>query len=494
MAAIAGLQDFRQEGPPADIGTYQLSCNVIVFSFTFSGTTYYCAVRAGQGGWVLVDYGVVAPTVIQSGINSLTVGRAWKEKVYLKGYFLMNLVAAPQIAVPAYTHLDGDALLYLADGQAVANTRIIDVVGDNVTISNLKLDGNAANNAGAIGGFQGRNLYVAANHVIVENVTSQNARVYGLIAQADDTIREDVWFIGCRSIDDRWNGISFMTGMIRSGALACYVHGSGDVGLNTFGGPPGWPSYITFEDNVVYLLDGVNGFNNAHVGIYFEGASVCTALGNTIIGVSVGIMDDVDGGGRHIITHNHIETVDAFNTSGISIGLDHNLISGNEIICGATQIGQNCIDIIGDDNRILGNYCNARIANSFGIISEVGAERNVYRDNDVTDSPWNIYLQGGLEKLHGNLGYNPRGNVANPYPAAAGYIADTGAAQAFPTSNVNYTINHSPKFITIYGGTVTSISIDGVATGLTSGGFFLEPGQIFNVVWTGQPSSQVYAL
>jgi hypothetical protein len=31
------------------------------------------------------------------------------------------------------------------------------------------------------------------------------------------------------------------------------------------------------------------------------------------------------------------------------------------------------------------------------------------------------------------------------------------------------------------------------STGLTSGAFYLKPGQVLNVVWTSQPSSVVYA-
>lgn len=56
MSAIAGLQDFRQVGPPADIGTFQLPCSIMVFQHTFSGTTYTCAIRSGDQGWILVDY------------------------------------------------------------------------------------------------------------------------------------------------------------------------------------------------------------------------------------------------------------------------------------------------------------------------------------------------------------------------------------------------------------------------------------------------------
>lgn len=75
MSQIAGLQDFRQEGPPADIGTFQLPCSAMVFRYVFSGVTYTCAIRSGVRGWVLIDYGTDARAVIQSAINALTSGK-----------------------------------------------------------------------------------------------------------------------------------------------------------------------------------------------------------------------------------------------------------------------------------------------------------------------------------------------------------------------------------------------------------------------------------
>jgi parallel beta-helix repeat protein len=128
---------------------------------------------------------------------------------------------------------------------------------------------------------------------------------------------------------------------------------------------------------------------------------------------------------------------------------------------------------------------------------QANCDDNILQDNDLR---WNNNLANVIELLTplvtviGNRGYNPHGNVATPYPAAAGNISDKAAAQAFPTTHTDYTIVHSPKLITIYGGTVTQILIDGVVCGLTSGAFRLEPGQVLHVDWTGQPSSVVYAV
>lgn len=102
MSVIAGLQDFRQEGPPADVGTFEFPGDILVFTHTFAGTTYACAIRSGERGWVLVDYGTVNTTVIQSGLAALTAGRFWDELVIVKGTYTLT----ERIDVPSYAIFD----------------------------------------------------------------------------------------------------------------------------------------------------------------------------------------------------------------------------------------------------------------------------------------------------------------------------------------------------------------------------------------------------
>jgi hypothetical protein len=174
--------------------------------------------------------------------------------------------------------------------------------------------------------------------------------------------------------------------------------------------------------------------------IFLTGANNCKISNNNIIGI--------DGaGGRGIY---------------MDAGAGH-IITGNTFYKGEYSIESYCTNLIIShnvfDHGITGTYIGAKI----------------------TD----------------NGGYNPLGNIANPYSVAAGYLTDGGAAQAFPTTAVNYTVTASPKLVTIYGGTITSVNIDGVPTGQAGAATFaayrLEPGQIINVVWTVQPSSVVYA-
>jgi hypothetical protein len=106
------LQDFRGQGPPGDIGTFQLPCNILVFKYVFSGTTYTCAARAGVRGWILVSYGVVVATVVQGAVDALTPGRTWDETVGLVGVFTF----ASGLLLDNYTTLRGPAKLVKATG------------------------------------------------------------------------------------------------------------------------------------------------------------------------------------------------------------------------------------------------------------------------------------------------------------------------------------------------------------------------------------------
>jgi len=71
---VAGLQDFRQEGPPGDIGVFQAAASIIVYQFTFSGVTYYVAQRMGIRGWTLVTPLNTDPAIIlNSAMTAINV-------------------------------------------------------------------------------------------------------------------------------------------------------------------------------------------------------------------------------------------------------------------------------------------------------------------------------------------------------------------------------------------------------------------------------------
>ena len=148
MSQIAGLQDFRGQSPPADIGTHLLVKGIFVFQHTFSGVTRFCAVRSGERGWVLVSFGTVAATVINAAIlatggnNEVAIGY---------GTYVLNTPVISQ-------GLDGVKLSGMGRGtilQVAANTAIdaIEIGIDGGAgqtgwvIEQLTVDGNRGNNA-----------------------------------------------------------------------------------------------------------------------------------------------------------------------------------------------------------------------------------------------------------------------------------------------------------------------------------------------------------
>jgi hypothetical protein len=157
---------------------------------------------------------------------------------------------------------------------------------------------------------------------------------------------------------------------------------------------------------------------------------------------------------------------------------------------------------INGDKWIIEN-CYFRKNNSTGGLpinnpnNQIGAIiRNCYFiENTPATLLGNISL--GTDVTHivtGNIGYNDGTVLSTPYPATTGNITNSSASQGFPTSTAVYTIRISPKYITISGGTVSAILIDGVTTGVTAGTFYLQPGQTIRVDHTVNPNSTVRVL
>lgn len=79
-----------------------------------------------------------------------------------------------------------------------------------------------------------------------------------------------------------------------------------------------------------------------------------------------------------------------------------------------------------------------------------------------------------------NPGYNPVGNFTAP---------------SVPASTTAYTNQYGyPCMVSVYGGTVTAIAIDAVATGLTSGAFMVAPSETITLTYSVAPTWVWYGL
>lgn len=545
MSQIAGLQDFRQEGPPADIGTFQLPCSVMVFQHTFAGTTYICAVRSGVRGWVLVDYGTDASTVIQAavalggntlvrsgsytintsiliqGVNNVVFeGEGWRSTRLVAGGADVNVIligdrvnvakVSRNIIVRGF-YIDGTAQTTETVPPEVNDRRFgIEIAAPATTNVDCLIEKNYLYSTGSdsIYGYQAQRCIIQNN--IVEGARAYWAGIHVHGSPNDSEILGNILFncncsgirhghiISGNRVQDCYLGGA--TGGIEAGIVGAidaiiadnWIENNDEIAIRTF--------------DVRNLVIG--NFARSRYGslasILVEGDAHHAIIDNTVNELDRCIALLVRNSVGVIVEGNSFKTV---GRQGIVIrGSQKCIVSNNYIYAAGRQTNNTYDAILLDDynathsisNIITGNQIWSDQANlpRYGI-NEATADQNynIIKNNIVANAATTrIRPLGPNTRLEDNDGYNPVGNIATPYPAGAGYLLDVAAAQAFPTSNTNYTVGQSPKFITIYGGTVTSISIDGVATGLTSGGFYLKVGQILNVVWTGQPSSQVYAV
>jgi hypothetical protein len=91
--------------------------------------------------------------------------------------------------------------------------------------------------------------------------------------------------------------------------------------------------------------------------------------------------------------------------------------------------------------------------------------------------------------IENNQGYNPVGNIAEP---VSGSLLVNNGGTALIASNTQYTNIFTPKTISISGGTVSSVIVNGktVFTG-TNCNVVLQPLATFKIVWSNQPKISV---
>ena len=159
-------------------------CGVAASYVVFSdrGTTYARNGRTGK-----IDYkGKDCAKVIQSALNSLTDGRTWKEKVVLKGNFVIDKT----ILVPSYTILEIHGRIRQADNAnleaLVANQHWKGWKGTNTHIDIVGgiFDSNYANQKGYVRGerFEGACLaFYNVDHCSFDKIRGMNFGHYGVL-------------------------------------------------------------------------------------------------------------------------------------------------------------------------------------------------------------------------------------------------------------------------------------------------------------------------
>jgi hypothetical protein len=201
----------------------------------------------------------------------------------------------------------------------------------------------------------------------------------------------------------------------------------------------------------------------------------------------------------------------------------HHVISGNVIKnCGGSAIA-NSVPV--HDLTIVGNVIEN--ANSSGVAAAVqltNASRILLTGNRIesagqqpaidmsggsgTSDGWNIAqnilssdgknlvaLTGATSVVVNNSGYNPVGDITNPWPPGGGDLTNQVAAgTSDPQSAAVYTVRHSPKTIVVNSGDVSQIAINGAVTGLLTGAFKLGVGETIVITYGATaPATAIYA-
>lgn len=429
MAMVAGLQDFRQHGPPADIGTYLLPSSALVFEFTFHGTTLYYSVRSGERGWVLVDVGNAPETVINNTFTTLGAG----VRIILADNIFTLVVAGISFSAIEQvlegqgrgTFIDGDAL---ATGVHAINLSTF----DDCEIRNLSVQTED-------GG--GKTCYCiliedGADRFHIENVWIINSDSDGI--RLEGTNLSGGWILNCKILDSDNTGItSVMDGgnVIENTHIKdCFIHAAYGIHLHNF-------IIGEVEGNICYNCttgDGISIFETSYENLVAE--NVCntnTTYGIWVLGPrnklegnycmvngSEGIYLSIPNAHSCIIEGNYCydNSQSAAGTfHGIRIDTDNCLIIANfcyspgdsqedgiHLYDGAVDgliVGNYCYDGMGsgialeannDDCSIVGNYCIAN--DDYGIeITAATCDRTLVKNNVLNGNVTGQILDNGAD-------------------------------------------------------------------------------------------------
>ncbi|MHA1287665.1 MAG: right-handed parallel beta-helix repeat-containing protein [Candidatus Thorarchaeota archaeon] len=215
--------------------------------------------------------------------------------------------------------------------------------------------------------------------------------------------------------------------------------------------------------------------------------------------------------------YNTIANNNFANCTGYGIVCDQTIAAGNNIVSNTFRtIGKNAISVRGHYWDISGNYiynpANENVGgdNNLGIRLRDGAHNCIISNNRVIadngfmtyaigstggSGDYNMWVnnpllsgyssaairkEGSNSILQNNHNVNPAGNFTPP---------------SVPATTVNYTNSYGYSCqVQVYGGTVTEIDIDDIATGLTSGIFMIPPGGTINITYSAAPSWRWWGL
>jgi hypothetical protein len=349
---------------------------------------------------------------------------------------------------------------------------VVGTASQNVSISGCRFS--HTRHAVTTGSSSGTNQNGVQRNIVVANCTSMLADTAHF-----DTHQpvENVTFVGCVAI----GGVPAITeayGFQMRGRncsiIGCTVLQPIGRGIMLFGPVSSGASIV---GNMVANVKAIG--STSGTGIYFAGPET---LGEPATS-------------NHTVTGNVIK-----NCEGSAIangGLNTDIVISGNIIENTNSVVPGAAIQLTDAERILitGNNFSETVANA--AIAMAGNSDNWqitqnYLDDSATDP---VSLRGAGSVVINNAGYNPVGNIPDPWPASGGDLTnEVSGGSPNPQSGTVYTVRHSPKTIVVTGGDLSQISINGVDTGLTAGVFKLGIGETIVVTYeTLIPTSAIFA-
>ena len=349
---------------------------------------------------------------------------------------------------------------------------VVGTASQNVSITGCRFS--HTRHAVTTGSSSGTNQNGVQRNIVVANCTSMLADTAHF-----DTHQpvENVTFVGCVAI----GGVPAITeayGFQMRGRncsiIGCTVLQPIGRGIMLFGPVSSGASIV---GNMVANVKAIG--STSGTGIYFAGPET---LGEPATS-------------NHTVTGNVIK-----NCEGSAIangGLNTDIVISGNIIENTNSVVPGAAIQLTDAERILitGNNFSETVPNAS--IAMAGNSDNWqitqnYLDDSATDP---VSLRGAGSVVINNAGYNPVGNIPDPWPASGGDLTnDVSGGSPNPQSGTVYTVRHSPKTIVVTGGDLSQITINGVDTGLTAGVFKLGIGETIVVTYdTLIPTSAIFA-
>jgi hypothetical protein len=320
------------------------------------------------------------------------------------------------------------------------------------------------------GGSSGKNSNGVQRNIVVANCTSMLSDTAHF-----DTHQpaENVTFTGCVAIGGIPVGgfpaknvvLGFQMRGRNGSIVGCSVLDAIGKGIMIFGPVS---SGAVVSGNMIANVRAVG--NKEGYGIYFDSAGTSQhAITGNVIKSCDGSAVANGGANTHIVIQgNVIENVNSV-VAGAAIQLAdaaHVLISANEI---GARAQSPAIAMLGtsDDWQVVGNHLTGGTG---------------------------VALAGTGSVIIDNVGYNPVGGIANPWPSHGKDLTNgVAGGKAAPSSGTVYSVRHTPKTIAISGGTVSKILIDGADAGSRSGTFKLGVGETIAITYASAPKARVFA-